>query len=104
MCDHLKSFEIAFCNIEFPLTNPLDFLIINPIMPTAKSLIPVERIEKSILLIRGHRVMLDSDLAEVYGVPTKTLNQAVKRNIDRFPEDFMFRLTKVQGGIVWLSL
>jgi len=63
-------------------------------MPTSKSLIPIERIEKSILLIRGHKVMLDADLAVLYGVPTKTLNQAVKRNIDRFPEDFMFRLTK----------
>ena len=56
-------------------------------------MIPVERIEGSILLIRGHKVMLDADLAELYGVETKVLNQAVKRNLDRFPEDFMFRLT-----------
>ena len=56
-------------------------------------MIPVERIEASILLIRGHKVMLDADLAELYGVETKVLNQAVKRNLDRFPEDFMFRLT-----------
>jgi phage regulator Rha-like protein len=55
--------------------------------------IPMERIERSILLIRGEKVMLDSDLAEIYGVETKALNQAVKRNADRFPEDFMFRLT-----------
>jgi hypothetical protein len=57
------------------------------------SLIPVERIERAILSIRGEKVMLDSDLAEIYGVPTKVLNQAVKRNLDRFPEDFMFQLS-----------
>ena len=56
------------------------------------SLIPVERIERAILSIRGEKVMLDSDLAELYGVETKVLNQAVKRNASRFPEDFMFQL------------
>ncbi|HEX7576532.1 MAG TPA: ORF6N domain-containing protein, partial [Verrucomicrobiae bacterium] len=55
--------------------------------------VPVERIERVILSIRGEKVMLDSDLAELYGVETKALNQAVKRNADRFPEDFMFQLT-----------
>jgi len=59
-----------------------------------RSLIPVERIERSILLIRGQKVMLDRDLARLYGVETRVLNQAVRRNIDRFPEDFMFRLTR----------
>lgn len=59
-----------------------------------KSLLPVERIEKQILLIRGEKVMLDSDLAELYGVETKVLNQAVKRNLERFPSDFMFQLTE----------
>ncbi|MBI5675051.1 MAG: ORF6N domain-containing protein [Nitrospirae bacterium] len=58
-----------------------------------KELIPVEIIEKKIYLIRGEKVMLDSDLAELYGVAVKVLNQAVKRNISRFPEDFMFQLT-----------
>jgi len=53
-----------------------------------------EVIENKIYTIRGLQVMLDSDLAELYGVPTKALNQAVKRNIERFPEDFMFQLTK----------
>jgi len=53
----------------------------------------MERISQAILLIRGHRVMLDSDLAEMYGVATKVLVQAVKRNGDRFPEDFMFQLS-----------
>jgi ORF6N domain len=55
--------------------------------------LPVKRIETRILIIRGHRVMIDTDLAELYGVSTKALNQAVKRNAERFPEDFMFRLT-----------
>jgi len=58
-----------------------------------KVLIPIERIEKSILLIRKQKVMLDSDLAELYGVETKELNKAVKRNLDRFPSDFMFQLS-----------
>lgn len=57
------------------------------------SLIPVERIESRILVVRGCKVMLDADLAGVYGVPTRTLNQAVKRNSERFPSDFMFQLT-----------
>ena len=57
-------------------------------------LIPVERIENRIYLIRGQKVMLDRDLAELYGVPTFVLNQAVKRNLERFPSDFMFSLTR----------
>ena len=61
-------------------------------------LIPVEIIEQRILLIRGQKVMLDSGLAELYQVPTKALNQAVKRNIARFPEDFMFRLTMEEAN------
>jgi ORF6N domain len=55
--------------------------------------LPAERIAQSILLIRGQKVMLDSDLAQLYAVPTKRLNEQVKRNAARFPEDFMFRLT-----------
>jgi hypothetical protein len=54
--------------------------------------IPAERIEKAILLVRGQKVMLDRDLAELYGVTTGNLNKAVKRNLDRFPPDFMFQL------------
>jgi len=57
-------------------------------------LVPRERIEQTILLIRGHRVMLDADLAVLYGVETKEFNRAVTRNMERFPDDFMFRLTK----------
>ena len=59
-----------------------------------EALAPVEAIEGKILLIRGHKVMLDRDLAQLYGVETRVLNQAVRRNIDRFPADFMFSLTR----------
>jgi len=57
-----------------------------------QSLVPAERIESRILMLRGHRVMLSTDLAELYGVEPRALVQAVKRNIERFPEDFMFQL------------
>ncbi len=63
-------------------------------MAQATSLIPAERIENSILLIRKEKVILDEDLAFLYGVSTKVLIQAVKRNIERFPPDFMFQLSK----------
>ena len=56
------------------------------------SLVQPEQVEQSILLIRGQRVMLDRDLAALYGVETKNLNKAVRRNLDRFPPDFMFQL------------
>ena len=59
-----------------------------------KELILMETIERKIYLIRGHKLMLDRDLAEMYGVETRVLNQAVRRNIDRFPGDFMFALTR----------
>ena len=58
------------------------------------TVIPVERIERAIYLIRGQKVMLDRDLAVLYGVETRVLNQAVARNIRRFPADFMFELTR----------
>jgi len=63
-------------------------------------IIPIERIEQSILFIRGEKVMLDADLAVLYGVPTKRLNEQVRRNKDRFPEDFMFQLTKKEKAEV----
>ena len=59
-----------------------------------QSLVPAERIESRILLLRGHKVMLSTDLAELYGVEPRVLVQAVKRNIERFPEDFMFQLNE----------
>ena len=66
-------------------------------MPNTSIALPDESIEDTILLIRGHRVILDHDLARLYGVTTKMLNQAVKRNVERFPEDFMFQLTKTEA-------
>ena len=69
-------------------------------MDSSQSLIPVERIERAILLIRGQKVMLDSDLADLYGVETKVLVQAVKRNLVRFPEDFMFQLSQEEFAIL----
>jgi hypothetical protein len=61
-----------------------------------KNVLPLERIERVILAVRGRKVLLDGDLAAIYGVPVKALNQAVKRNSERFPEDFMFRLTAAE--------
>jgi phage regulator Rha-like protein len=63
----------------------------------AKSAISVQRIERLILVIRGNKVMLDTDLAELYGVETRVLKQAVRRNKKRFPDDFMFELTKEEN-------
>ena len=62
--------------------------------PVKKLAVPVTLIERRIYLIRGQKVMIDSDLAELYGVETKILNRGVRRNLERFPEDFMFQLTK----------
>lgn len=67
------------------------------------NLIPAERIERRILLLRGQKVMLDFELAELYGVEARTLNQTVKRNGDRFPEDFMFQLTEEETQLVMRS-
>jgi len=59
----------------------------------AKSLVPTERVTNVLLVLRGHKVLLDADLSVLYGVHTKVLNQAVRRNLERFPADFMFQLT-----------
>lgn len=75
------------------MTNSKNHLNLQSDTVDARALIPV-RIESLIHIIRNQQVMLDSDLARLYGVETKALNQAVKRNIQRFPEDFMFQLTK----------
>ena len=63
-------------------------------MPSKKAIIPVGEIERRILLVRGQKVILDADLAQFYGVKTKRLNEQVKRNYRRFPEDFMFQLNR----------
>ncbi len=62
--------------------------------------VPAGRIERAILVLRGHKVLLDADLATLYEVPTKVLLQAVKRNLHRFPPDFMFRLNKQEVAIL----
>ena len=72
------------------------------LVKTQLIVIPSERVVSKIFLIRGKKVMLDRDLATLYGVTTGVLNQAVKRNIKRFPEDFMFRLNKNEAE-VWQS-
>ncbi len=64
------------------------------------NLIPIEVIKERIFFIRGERVMIDRDLAELYGVETKQLKRQVRRNIDRFPEDFMFELTKEEYDVL----
>jgi len=66
----------------------------------AQEIIPHEVIERRIYLVRGHKVMLDRHLAELYEVPTFRLNEAVKRNRRRFPEDFMFQLTEAEGAVL----
>ena len=66
-------------------------------------IIPPERIESQVFVLRGHRVMLDRDLADLYGIALKRLNEQVKRNFERFPDDFMFRLTFEEGKAVMLS-
>ena len=68
-----------------------------------KSPIPIEQIDGMIRTIRGTRVMLDRDLAKIYGASTKAFNQAVKRNRQRFPEDFMFRLSPEEAGALQAS-
>lgn len=64
---------------------------------TKEIIIPVQEVAQKIFLVRGRRVMVDSDLAVLYGVETFNLNKAVKRNLDRFPDDFMFQLTKEEA-------
>lgn len=65
-----------------------------------RSLIPIERVKETIFFIRGQKVILDADLARLYGTTTKRLNEQVKRNRERFPEDFMFQLTKEEKAEV----
>lgn len=63
-------------------------------MTKKQILVPIERIKNKILLIRGQKIMIGTDLADLYGVTTKRLYEQVRRNKERFPEDFMFQLTK----------
>jgi hypothetical protein len=94
------------CCSSFSVLNLKDYLLTNNGIGYAKAIrdiglikkempmdFPIEQIQQMIYVIRGLKVMLDSDLAKLYGVETKVLNQSVKRNIKRFPDDFMFRLS-----------
>ena len=101
----LTELEVTKCDLQFfdrlvRDTNrhvsvlPLSWPPLN--LMTQTGLIPVERIERAIYLIRGEKVMLDRDLAALYGVETKVLKRAVRRNIDRFPNDFMFVLNATE--------
>ena len=65
-------------------------------MEGTKELITTDAIRSKVYILRGQQVMLDQDLAEIYGYQVKNLNQQVKRNLTRFPEDFMFQLTKLK--------
>ena len=65
---------------------------------TTTTLVPVEQIQQLVQLVRGQKIMLDADLAMLYGVTTKRLNEQVKRNLDRFPPDFMFQLTVTEAA------
>jgi hypothetical protein len=67
---------------------------------SAKSLVPITLIERRIYLIRGNKVIIDTDLAQLYGVPTYRVNEAVKRNRKRFPSDFMFQLSKKESDFL----
>jgi hypothetical protein len=67
-------------------------------MGRIRRLVPPEKIEGRILLVRGEKVMLDSDLGKLYGIPTRRLNEQVRRNRDRFPDDFMFQLTSEESA------
>src|SRR5437588_1470787 len=69
-------------------------------MPSSDSVVPAERIEQAILVLRGEKVMLSHDLAKLYGVSTGALIQALKRNVDRFPDDFKFQLTREELEIL----
>lgn len=95
MCTDFLKNKINFDTIRYEVTNKLRMATnIKKIKLNDKNLIPLERVERRIFLIRGEKVMFDSDLAELYQVETKNLNKAVKRNLDRFPKDFTFQLTK----------
>jgi len=83
---------VAVSSFPAARTNPYNHQPMREKAP-AKSLIPIERVERKIYLLREEKVMLDSDLAELYGVSAKRLNEQVKRNRRRFPDDFMFQLT-----------
>ena len=90
-------FKVTICDIgkmNINMTDKIEKKEISELTTESDQLVGVDNIEPLIKFIRGQQVMLDCDLATLYGVETKHLNEQVKRNIKRFPEDFMFQLTK----------
>jgi len=88
-------FEITNCDLK-NRNNPTMLISKNPPVPLVE-------IDRSIYLVRGERVLLDKDLAYLYGIETRILNQAVRRNLERFPEDFMVQLTENETGVILRS-
>jgi phage regulator Rha-like protein len=95
--------SFAFFSLLSPFSSEEFGIAFPPVANKSKAPAAIEQIDTMIRTIRGTRVMLDRDLAQIYGVPTKVFNQAVKRNASRFPEDFMFRLTKEEAEGVRVS-
>ena len=94
---NMVMFKITICDIgkmNINMTDKIEKKEISELTKESDQLVGVDNIEPLIKFIRGQQVMLDCDLATLYGVETKRLNEQVKRNIKRFPEDFMFQLTK----------
>ena len=90
-------FKVTICDIgkmNINMTDKIEKKESSELTTKSDQLVGVDNIEPLIKIIRGQQVMLDRDLATLYGVETKRLNEQVKRNIKRFPEDFMFQLTK----------
>ena len=94
---NMVMFKVTICDIgkmNINMTDKIEKKESSELTTKSDQLVGVDNIEPLIKIIRGQQVMLDRDLATLYGVETKRLNEQVKRNIKRFPEDFMFQLTK----------
>ena len=94
---NMVMFKVTICDfgkININMTDKIEKKESSELVTNRDQLVVVDNIESLIKVIRGQQVMLDRDLATLYGVETKRLNEQVKRNIKRFPEDFMFQLTK----------
>ena len=98
----MKKAKITRPNATFSFSE-IQFAVITLLLVRNFSTMELEIIKNKIYEIRGQRVMLDRDLAQLYGVETKVLNQAVRRNLERFPEDFMFELTKAEANLLEIS-
>src|SRR5690349_21146196 len=86
MPKYLSAFEITICDLKRANKNFMN----------KTALVLANKVDSKIQVLRGQRIILDSDLAELYGVPVRQLNQQIKRNADRFPADFLFRLSSVE--------